>query len=61
MSVNSTNRKIFENARDQLDDASLKNSEQFDKAILSLSSAELALPLSFANLCMMDLLNLREV
>lgn len=47
MALNSQNRKIFEDARDHLDDASLKNSEQFDKAILSLSSAGLALSLSF--------------
>jgi hypothetical protein len=41
------NRRIFEGARDHLNDASIKNSEQFDKAILSLSSAGLALSLSF--------------
>lgn len=42
------NRRIFEDARDHLNEASLKNTEQLDKAILSLSSAGLALSLSFA-------------
>lgn len=41
------NRRIFEDARDHLNEASLKNTEQLDKAILSLSSAGLALSLSF--------------
>ena len=50
MSPSQENRKIFEGARDHLNEASLKNSEQFDKAILSLSSAGLALSLSFTQL-----------
>ena len=41
------NRRIFESARDHLNEASIKNSESFDKAILSLSSAGLALSLTF--------------
>lgn len=49
MAVDPENRRIFESARDHLDQASLKNSEQLDKAILTLSSAGLALSLSFSN------------
>ncbi len=41
------NKRMFEDARDHLNEASLKNSEQLDKAILSLSAAGLALSLSF--------------
>ena len=48
MEVNEKNRRIFENARDHLNQADLKNTEQFDKAILSLSSAGLALSISFS-------------
>lgn len=47
MNVNPENRRIFESARDHLNDASLKNSEALDKAILTLSSSGLALSLTF--------------
>jgi len=49
MAVDPENRRIFESARDHLDQASLNNTEQLDKAILTLSSAGLALSLSFSN------------
>jgi hypothetical protein len=40
-------RRIFESARDHLNEASLKNTEALDKAILALSSSGLALSISF--------------
>ncbi len=49
MEISPENKRIFEAARDHLDQASLKNSEQLDKAILTLSSAGLALSLTFPN------------
>lgn len=48
MAINPENRRIFEDARNHLNQASLKNSEQLDKAVLSLSSFGLALSLSFS-------------
>jgi len=39
--------RIFENHRDEINKRQLSNSESFDKAMLSLSSAGLALSLSF--------------
>ncbi len=46
--VSEDNRRIFEAARDHLNEASLKNLEAFDKAILTLSSGGLFLTLSFS-------------
>ena len=46
MEYKKENKRIFEAARDHLNDAQIKNSESFDRAILTLSSAGLALTLS---------------
>lgn len=45
--ANSENKRIFESARDHLNDASLKNTEALDKAILVLSSGGLVTSLTF--------------
>ncbi len=45
--INPENRRVFESARDHLNEASIKNTEAFDKAILSLSSAGLVISLTF--------------
>ncbi len=49
MTESKESRRIFESARDHLNEASLANSAALDKAVLTLSSAALALSLSFSS------------
>ena len=47
MTEENESKRIFESYRDEINKRQLSNSESFDKAMLSLSSAGLALSLSF--------------